>query len=323
MERVVFVEVLGRHGDVVQRVRLTQLPATIGRAWTNDVILADPHVDPQHARLTVDEQGQLVVEDLGSVNGLFADGARDRVGSLALRDLATVRLGRTVLRVVPAEQPVPAALPVVEPDGRLALLLASPRDMTTVALLGVLLSGLSLWLGEFHGQTGRELAGDLVGLVAVILLYAGLWALAGRLIVQRARFWAHATLSWLFLLIVGVWGVVEAYLNFLFPGQRIVAATGWLLGMVLVVLLIAEQAALASAASRMRRMAFGAGLAGGMALLAWLGEKASHDSYSTVVFNAEIKPLPAALVPASSLDHFIDVTTQLKGQVDKLEDKKK
>jgi len=48
---------------------------SIGRDPSNDIVINDPQVSRQHARVT--RQGQMVViEDLGSTNGTFANGVR-------------------------------------------------------------------------------------------------------------------------------------------------------------------------------------------------------------------------------------------------------
>jgi predicted component of type VI protein secretion system len=48
---------------------------TIGRDPSNDIVINDPQVSRQHLRIT--RQGQMVViEDLGSTNGSFANGVR-------------------------------------------------------------------------------------------------------------------------------------------------------------------------------------------------------------------------------------------------------
>lgn len=46
MDELIHVEVLGRTGEVAHRVGLVRLPATIGRAYDNDVIIDDPYVSP-------------------------------------------------------------------------------------------------------------------------------------------------------------------------------------------------------------------------------------------------------------------------------------
>lgn len=50
---------------------------TLGRAPGNDIVINDPQVSRQHARIT--RQGELmVIEDLGSTNGTFVNGMRLR-----------------------------------------------------------------------------------------------------------------------------------------------------------------------------------------------------------------------------------------------------
>lgn len=48
---------------------------TVGRDPSNDIVINDPQVSRQHARIT--RQGQMVIiEDVGSTNGSFANGMR-------------------------------------------------------------------------------------------------------------------------------------------------------------------------------------------------------------------------------------------------------
>jgi pSer/pThr/pTyr-binding forkhead associated (FHA) protein len=67
---MIWVEILSRHRDVVNRVRIAGEEATIGRGYDNDVIVDDPYVAARHLRVSRDEAGQLVAKDLGSVNGI-------------------------------------------------------------------------------------------------------------------------------------------------------------------------------------------------------------------------------------------------------------
>src|SRR5207237_386632 len=54
------------------------LPASaiIGRGEGCDIVLEDGSVSRRHARLARDERGHYRIEDLGSANGTFVDGAR-------------------------------------------------------------------------------------------------------------------------------------------------------------------------------------------------------------------------------------------------------
>ena len=80
-----------RHGLARERVELVlggepqalegRGPWTVGRSYDNDVVVNDPNVSRQHARITRTENG-FIVEDLGSTNGTLLDGApidRERI----------------------------------------------------------------------------------------------------------------------------------------------------------------------------------------------------------------------------------------------------
>jgi pSer/pThr/pTyr-binding forkhead associated (FHA) protein len=71
----------------------------IGRSAGDDGRLGDdPEISRQHARISRDAQGQLVVEDLGSTNGTYVNGQRIS-GPQVLNPGDTVQLGRSTLSV--------------------------------------------------------------------------------------------------------------------------------------------------------------------------------------------------------------------------------
>lgn len=68
---------------------------TIGRSKQNDVVLADPRVSRQHARIEAGFEDPTLV-DMGSTNGTFVDGKRV-ADSVQLRPGNVVTLGNTSL----------------------------------------------------------------------------------------------------------------------------------------------------------------------------------------------------------------------------------
>ncbi|MCS6802694.1 MAG: FHA domain-containing protein [Chloroflexota bacterium] len=83
------------HGDRVLPVE--RLPAALGRALDNDIVLDDRSVSRYHAQLRAAD-GKLVIVDLQSTNGTFVNGRRV-TGAARLKDGDSVRLGRAALRV--------------------------------------------------------------------------------------------------------------------------------------------------------------------------------------------------------------------------------
>lgn len=86
-----------RNGAFVREALFRDLPVTLGRGPENDVVLFDPSVSRAHARLESDEQGRLVLRDLGSRNLLFRDG--QGVSTAVVEGVVRVWLGRVEVEV--------------------------------------------------------------------------------------------------------------------------------------------------------------------------------------------------------------------------------
>lgn len=76
---------------------------TLGRGRQADVLIDDASLSRLHARLSLDQTGQLAIEDLGSTNGIFVNGREQLSGFLVPGD--TVRFGRVEYLVSFAEVP--------------------------------------------------------------------------------------------------------------------------------------------------------------------------------------------------------------------------
>ena len=129
---------------------------TVGRGRQADVVVDDPSLSRLHARVAVDQDGQISVDDLGSTNGIFVNGAEQLSAYLMLGD--TIRFGRVEYIVTSADDtrptttsgsgPVPSqtvmrrvAMTAAPKVDRIALeaLLATSREMMAFEDLPALL----------------------------------------------------------------------------------------------------------------------------------------------------------------------------------------
>jgi pSer/pThr/pTyr-binding forkhead associated (FHA) protein len=78
-------------------INLTETPITIGRANDATLVLSDDYASSRHARL-FPQDGQWVVEDLGSTNGTYLD--RSKVTRPMPVHLGVpIRIGKTVIEL--------------------------------------------------------------------------------------------------------------------------------------------------------------------------------------------------------------------------------
>jgi hypothetical protein len=176
-----WIEVLAHHGEVASRERIDAPEARIGRAFDNDVVVDDPHVAPHHLRIFRGEDGELVAEDLGTLNGLYREHGRERVSRLALGAEPGIRIGRTILRVHDAARPVAPEKALTPPRAH-----AAWAAGLGIAVLAVLL-GIE-WLNLTGERSANLMLLPLLGAATLVVLWSGFWALLSRLLFGQARF---------------------------------------------------------------------------------------------------------------------------------------
>ena len=317
MDRVIIVEVLDRAGAVRDRFRVTAFPSTIGRGYASDIILDDGYVSPQHARIALTPDGTVMLEDLGSTNGIHIDGRR--VPQVDLGSGAEVRLGHTAVRFATPETPVAPAL-LDRPRNPNLAIVRSSRTAAVAVCAGLAAFVLWSWGEAIERITAVDLMGEAIGVLAAMAMWAGLWALASRLAVHRFEFLAHATVGSAALAIVFVYTELGAYVHFLVPSPVVSAAVAlgamglgaaWLYGHL-------------SFASRLpphRRFAWATSITVGMLVVGWVLTLAEQESFSVFTDDPGVlKPVPASLVPARSVDDYVAELAELKAEVDGLAD---
>ena len=207
MDRIGFIEILGRRGEVASRIPLTAGGATIGRAYDCEVILDDPFVDPHHALIQYEPgEGAFRAEDQGSANGTWLADTRVGEDGVIVPPGGELRMGRTRLRLVTSETPVPPAL--TEPT---ELPLRAVASRKRVAALTLSTLGLTLYfsfLSDYTEYDTLKVLGEGIAFAAMMAMWAGFWALGTRLSRGRSEFLRHlGVLSLLILIMMPVFWV--------------------------------------------------------------------------------------------------------------------
>jgi pSer/pThr/pTyr-binding forkhead associated (FHA) protein len=113
---------------------LTKLPVMLGRSEIADVSLPFSSISREHARITLEGE-QLVIEDMGSSNGITVNGERVKKKSIGAGDAIT--MGVVEFRVAREGEPVAAAVPpATTPAAAEPVTSAEPRKSNVGLLVG-------------------------------------------------------------------------------------------------------------------------------------------------------------------------------------------
>ena len=320
--------------------RLSDLPLTVGRGLTNDLILDDPYVDARHARIALDESGAPLIEDLGSVNGLVANDARLE-GRVPVQPGAEIRVGRTMLRfrdpaepvspalvdAVAAPPPAPAMVSEISPSrptrSRVPTIVARWAATTWGRLLvaAVAMSAVAIysWMGSSERSSASEAFFAALAFASMIALWAGIWAVASRVSVQRFHFVGHVAVASLVTLGALIWTMLAEWLSFFFPDASVADVLSGGMGLLLLSALVAGHLSLASGMPRKRQWRAGFIVAGTALVIGGLATLAEEDSFTDVpTFSGVVKPIASNWLPTATVDEFGAVMVKLKEQVDEM-----
>lgn len=203
------LEVINRGGRVLERHKLSGERITIGRAYNNDLILAEDSVSPHHGVLVLgEEQGLPVLKDLGSLNGirgnrgeLGAEGEEVSSGSEYL-------FGKVRVRIFQVDHPVAEAVSL----GGIDRLVNRCGTISALLLSIVVLSAayaLELWLTTYSEFKWERTLTNLLTIAGVAIFATMFWALIGRIVKHEMRFRVQLTMIMAYLFLQNI--VTELY----------------------------------------------------------------------------------------------------------------
>ena len=302
------------------------MPISIGRALGNRIVLDDPYVDAQHAQIVHAQTGELLLQDLGSLNRLAtaAGGKQDRV---LLEHNTTVTVGCTRLTFRDEYAGVEPALPLPEhaaPADGAAHAHNSAWYERWLGQLGIIalmlaVAGAEVWLNATDRSAASQALYAVLGAAAGISVWAGMWSVLARIVTGRFHFMALLTVSAAAAVIASCLEALSSWGTFLLPDNEIVEPL--FMGLHLA-LLSAFVATLLSYASHMKRSwCILGGIMGSVAVLATYGTFTllEDDEFSAVAtFAGEIKPMHTALIPTDNAKVLHTMAEDMKSEVDEL-----
>jgi FHA domain len=245
-DRLALIEWVGRDRQALRTADVHRWPVTLGRGLQNTVVIDDPQVAEQHARLWADDDGRLHVQATSTRNGLRLGQRLLQAGEQAPIEGqgAVLQLGGTTLRLRCTGE-VLAPEEVVPVDWRWLRIGFWPS--AGLALLWLALLALTFWIGLDPGAELSDWLPFALGAPLGLLLWCTVWALGSKVFRHHFDFAGHlsiaapallaislvdtlapqaaATLGWPLLGEAGRWAEVGLSLAMLWAHLRLVLPT--------------------------------------------------------------------------------------------------
>jgi len=310
------IEVLNRSGVVLQRVPYKGGEVRVGRAYDNDIIIGDPYICPHHLVIRP-EQGQLVFEDLGSINGTWDQKGRVSLHKAQVQAGQRVQLGHSQLRFQPTDSELPPAWRDTARHGLLSIV--GQRWMWPLAAV---LCGLALALDKVLDSSKAlvpgVLASQLVYPLLGVMLWAGFWSLLNQIIAHRPNFRIHLSIAALAVTALFINSEAIPLAGFALGWSQ---AVGWIktLGQITILGFALITHMKYATHGRSWTQAVGAGVLATMLIGIPQYEKLSQiDDFSNLPrLEPLLKPPAAKLVKGISVEEFVQRAQSLRQELDK------
>lgn len=298
------LEISGAEDEAAAYRVVEAFPVTLGRAYSNDIILPDPHVAARHLRLEWDG-ANWAATDLGSVNPILVNKKPVRGKTVPLASGDVLRVGGMRLRVFSPDHPVEEETRLHRAGPWLARLL-HPSSVWALFVLAIAMVTGWTYLDVWTDDIEMLLAATAATVVTAIFVWAGLWSVAGRMLRRRTFFLGHVALASLYILLSVAISAVVSWSDFILNENALAAAFDHALNALALALLIYASLAFSSAMKKRKRFMaaafFSLGAVIGVFAVGLISaQKFSPDPH----YPARLEPYAVSLLPAKTPEGFL------------------
>jgi len=257
-----------------------------------------------------------VVEDLSSVNGLYAHTPARRVARIALATIDTLRVGRTVLRVrhgAAALAPTLVDRAGPEPEA------GRPLVRLAICVATLALVSINAYLGSYGAHAAREVLSEATLVLTIALLWSTAWSFVNRVLSLQWNLLGHLAVACGFVVGMLVLAELAAYVGFLVSSPRLVDGIETALAVPLIAALLSGHLRLCAPTPAFRRNLAALGAAALFVGMIEVVPRLINDGFSDDLrFGSALRPVPSSLLPTHSVEQFLGGLDEVQKQVDEL-----
>lgn len=316
----IIIEELDRGNKPVTRHKFAQSSIKIGRGYSNDVIVTDPHVCNNHLRIDFDDN-HWHVHDEGSINGSYlvlAKGQRKgqrktqqnaHQHTIASGDI--IRFGKSRIRVLLPDHPIAKSI-AFSPLEKVIDLTQHPLILfSNIALFTLVAGGLD-YLNKVNEVNLTQLIVPAVSVTLLFAVWPAVFAILSHLTRQDSRLVSQLGISFIFFNLMWISDVVERMVAFNFSSYWLLSSTASILPFSLIFCLCWFNCHIAFQMSKHQHLL----AAGGITLVLFATNLFTQLSNTPTFSNkpnysATIMTPTFLLASGSSVDDFISTSEQL------------
>ena len=312
MERLAWIEILDRHGDVSVRHPVYAWPLRVGRAYSSDVVLDDPYVAANHLEIYPAGEGVYQLNAPSSVNAITIGNRHARQTDASVSANQVVRIGQTQLRVRPIDFAVPPEKSL--PHNTWSRSWSGLSVAATVLLLTYV---LLLWLNYDRAEGYRILLLPIIGGIFILLPWAAFWALIGRVTTGHANFVAHAVNATIGVNVLIFVTLLYGYVDFALNARLASSVLSDVIEALVIGTMLYRHLGLVSRISRRKLGIIVVALTASLYGFGYVTEKfTADDNLANMLYPRTIGPAFMFLGDEKSIDEFIADGADLKAKVD-------
>lgn len=301
--------------------KIMQLPIVAGRSPACDVIVADPYLAPRQyilrANDSPDARTPWEICALDSINPTRLNGVALVTGQWTdVKSGDVIEAGETAITAYAHDHAVAQALPMAQDKGLWSSLAHMPIAAGLFALALAMTAGWS-YLEIWSNEAAMTAAMSVAAVFFIIIVWASLWSVVGRLLTHRSRFAQQLSLASIYVIVSLVTGMMLRGLDFLLSGNEVAQAATLLTQTVLLALLTSACLAAATMLTRRKRMQAALSFAVGLMISVISLSAISNMGFNPVPpFSSTLSPGLARFAPAVDAQNFIADSLRLFDDAD-------
>ena len=213
----IIIEEISRGHKLLGRHKLNNQQVNIGRSYSNDIILSDPHICPTHLSILFDGE-HWIIRDNDSINGTYLEDDNKSADHHIIRSGDVFSIGKSLIRIVFPNHPVAESIKL-SPYESLIDFTRNPAILLTSIFIFACVAGYVFYLND---PKDVSLSKYLVPAIGTSLLFA-IWpsavALISHLSKHEARVMSQLGVSFAFFNLMWISDVIESIVDFNLSGN--------------------------------------------------------------------------------------------------------